>query len=632
MKIRSTISPLILTVFLLTAWNAFGQPYTSRLGRFEVDQKKGCAPFTITLTNLLVGDCTPGKPCVMDYEGKGNTAQNQFTFTYTTPGTYKLSVLYQSIGSDDITVTVVANTQPNFEIHACSGNRASLQAIDSNYDQYVFDFNNDGTPEYILPYSNSIITPAYTYSPSGTYTAAVRGRNLNSADNCTPKTQVFNTLASLPAPTINTLTSIDNTSLKLDFAISPNIQYKLEISVNGAAFQQYQTFFGVTTFTSTSLKLDLNYYCFRLGAYDVCNNVNTYSNVVCSDVFNVSATSDVNHLNWTTGNTGAVLNYSITRNGSSYVTQGAQFLDDTDVICKTNYCYQVTTNYVGGSRSVSLSKCVNTFSNKIPTVISDVSSVVVRTGGVDLSWTQDPAFTPVNYVIQRSSNKSPFSFLTTAPAVKFTDNSYTTEGKYCYRINYTDKCDNIAPQGITTCPVQLTGTLTNSNAISLVWSSYRGWKNGVKNYTLEKYNLQGALIKSVTQTDTTFLDDAPDPNNQFVQYIVKANPNDIAPPLSVSNQVEFIKDSHLYYPTAFTPNNDNLNDGFIVSGQFIVKMSLKIFDRWGVLQFATEKNEPWNGLRDGKAMPASTYVWKVDITDLAGQVYSREGTVALILN
>ena len=101
---------------------------------------------------------------------------------------------------------------------------------------------------------------------------------------------------------------------------------------------------------------------------------------------------------------------------------------------------------------------------------------------------------------------------------------------------------------------------------------------------------------------------------------------------SVSNTVEFIKNANLFYPTAFTPNGDNLNDGFIVSGQYIVKINLKIFDRWGALLYASDKNEPWDGHRDGKPLPASTYVWKVEITDLAGRSFSQEGTVALIRN
>ena len=48
--------------------------------------------------------------------------------------------------------------------------------------------------------------------------------------------------------------------------------------------------------------------------------------------------------------------------------------------------------------------------------------------------------------------------------------------------------------------------------------------------------------------------------------------------------------------------------------------------------FASEKNEPWDGTRDGKPMPASTYVWKVQITDQAGRTFFKEGMVALIRN
>ena len=112
-------------------------PYKSRLGRFQVDQKKGCAPFTVTITdaNLITsGDCTPGKPCEMNFEGTSQQ-QNVFTHIYTTPGTFKLSILYQSIGADDITIIVDQNIQPNFDIYSCASNKAQVKVNDNNYDQ-----------------------------------------------------------------------------------------------------------------------------------------------------------------------------------------------------------------------------------------------------------------------------------------------------------------------------------------------------------------------------------------------------------------------------------------------------------------------------------------------------------------
>lgn len=621
-------------VFVLMNLCAVAQPYTSRLGRFQVDQKRGCAPFTINLTNILPGECIAGStPCVMDYQSNG-TQQNQlFTYIYTTPGTYKLTVIYQSIGADDIMVTVDQNIQPNFEIYSCASSKASIKVVDNNYEQYVIDFKNDATPDYILPFTSNILTPPYTYVPPGSYTAAVRGRHLNSADNCAAKTQPFTTLASLPTPKINTLISIDNTSLSLNFTTAINIQYRMEIATNNSStFQLLQILYGVSTLTVPNLNLDGNYYCFRLAAFDPCNNASTYSNTVCSDKFTATAQSDVIQLAWSTGATASVVRYVITRNGNNnYVTTPSQSLNDTDIICNTDYCYQITTQYVGGSTSTSLQKCATSFSIKVPTAINNVTSLVTGTG-VDLSWQQDPGFTTQNYSISRSTHGSSFNFFSTAAVAQYTDNSYTTEGEVCYQISYIDKCGNVSAPGSIMCPVRLAGTLDNNNVITLVWSAYTGWKNGVKNYRLEKYNLEGKLIKSFTLTDTTFVDDQADPANQLNRYLVRPQPVEIGVTASVSNLVEFIKNANFYYPTAFTPNGDALNPSFIVAGQYIVKMNMTIFDRWGAVVFTTEKNEPWDGHREGKPMPASTYIWKAEITDLAGRTFSKEGTVALIRN
>ncbi|MBY0434359.1 MAG: T9SS type B sorting domain-containing protein [Cyclobacteriaceae bacterium] len=610
---------------------AIAQPYPSRLGRFQVDQKKGCAPFTITLTNLLAGDCTPGKPCVMDYEGNNTQQQNQFSYTYTKAGTYTLKVIYQSIGQDDIVITVVENTQPNFEIYACSGNKASIRVVDNKYEQYVIDFNNDGIAESTLPFSNNILTPPYTYTvPPTTYTTAVRGRNLNSADNCSAKTQQFQPIPTLPTPRINLLTAVDAATIKLDFTTAVNIQYRLEIAINNSAnFQLFQTLYGINTLTVPNLRLDDNYYCFRLSAFDPCNNQNNYSAIICSQKLTVTAQSDVNQVVWATG--GGAATYTINRNKSPYRTQSNINLSDTDIVCKTDYCYQVVSNFAGGARSISLEKCVQSFSTKIPTAVENISAVSTA-NTADLTWQQDPRFIPINYSVFRASNSNNFGFFTTAPEAKLTDNTYNLEGKFCYQMEYTDKCGNSSPKGSIACPLRLTGNLDKNNSITLSWNKYTGWKSGVKNYVVEKFNLQGSLIKTFIVTDTVLVDDQPDDANQYVRYSIKAQPNQGGVALSISNPVEFIKNANLYHPSAFTPNGDNLNDTFTVNGQFIAKISLKIFDRWGALLFASDKNEAWDGQFSGKQMPAAVYIWKADISDLAGRTFSEEGTVSLIRN
>jgi gliding motility-associated-like protein len=57
-------------------------------------------------------------------------------------------------------------------------------------------------------------------------------------------------------------------------------------------------------------------------------------------------------------------------------------------------------------------------------------------------------------------------------------------------------------------------------------------------------------------------------------------------------------ETNVYFPNAFTPNGDGLNDLFAGIGDYgnIVSYNVKIFSRWGELVFETNNiNEKWNG-------------------------------------
>jgi gliding motility-associated-like protein len=59
-------------------------------------------------------------------------------------------------------------------------------------------------------------------------------------------------------------------------------------------------------------------------------------------------------------------------------------------------------------------------------------------------------------------------------------------------------------------------------------------------------------------------------------------------------------------------------------------MELKIFDRWGNLVFYSDKNEAWDGTNNGRTMPEGTYVWIANITDMANQNFSQNGTIVIL--
>lgn len=627
------VKKLLICIGIFISIESVQAQYTSRLGRFQVDQIRGCAPFTITITNtnlITVGECTPGKPCLMDFQGTGTQQQNQFTFTYATPGSYKLSVLYQSIGADDITITVDPYGPPTFEVYTCSASQVSIKVTDKNYDSYAIDFG-DGSAIVQIPSSNNQIAQ-HAYPSNANYIITVKGKKINAANNCNATSHAFQAITALPVPQVKALIAIDASTLKLDFTPQANVQYKLEIAINSTNFQQFQTLYGVNTTTFSSLRLDDNYYCFRLGSYDACTGVNNYSPLVCSHNFDLTIASDVNKLNWITSGTG-VTSIDVLRDKGVYTTiPGAPVaFSDVDVKCNVTYCYQVRSNY-SGAISTSLEKCGKAFTTIKPTKITNTSSVVSEKG-VQLSWIQDPLFKVTSNNILRSTDKTTFFPLGTSTTAKYLDQTYATAPGYCYKINYVDECNNKSNDSDIACPIQLLGTLNDRNEITLIWTDYTGWTLGVKNYVVEKYDKNGIQIKSYTTgTLTTLIDDLADPKNQIVGYRIVAMPNETTLVSSVSNLVNFTKEVNLFYPTSFTPDKQGPveNEVFNVNGQFIVKLELSIFDRWGAQIFYSSKNEPWDGTQGGQPMPIASYVWTANITDLAGRSLKRSGTVVLL--
>lgn len=619
----------IYILIFAIAWGFdYAQPYSSKLGGFSVSEKQGCAPLTINIVELkYAGFCT------CNYK-VGTTSINS-THTFNQPGIYTITGNAQAgspVGTDDMTIVVTANVQPEFEVSSCSAGKVFIKVIDTHYQQYLVDFTSDNISDNTIA-AGGAQSSIHNYGLVGLRAISVRGKDLNSADNCNVQTKSFNTLAALPPATISTLTVVDASSIKLDYTPAVNVQYRAQIATdNATSFQQFQTFNSASSaaqsVTQNSLATDDKYYCFRINAFDPCNNTNVPSNTICSADLNLIVESAVNKLSWPTSVAG-VSNFTIKRNKANYLIVGGTSFDDINIVCNTDYSYSIITNYANGSTSISSEKSGKSFTSKIPSSIENTSALV-NTNGADLKWAQDPLFKAKSYSVKRSASNGAFIALGSVSATNFSDPSYLTSANYCYAINYLDICENQSPDGSIICPVQLTGSVNKNNTVSLNWSAYLGWKNGVKGYQIDKFNKQGTLLKTFDAGSLlSFPDDEIDSENQIVEYIIRAEPKDLLLE-SISNRIVIIKEAKLVFPTAFTPNKDGLNDDFTVIGQYVEKMTLQIFDRWGTLLFSTTNNEPWDGTNNGRAMPESTYIWKAFITDKTGKAFTNIGSVALL--
>jgi gliding motility-associated-like protein len=98
----------------------------------------------------------------------------------------------------------------------------------------------------------------------------------------------------------------------------------------------------------------------------------------------------------------------------------------------------------------------------------------------------------------------------------------------------------------------------------------------------------------------------------FYNVMLIADPNTACADTTTKTVFAFgSKESHLYIPSAFTPNSDGKNDGFIISGYSkCLLYHLAIFNRWGEKLFETNDiSRPWDGYYHGRPVEEGVYVY-----------------------
>ena len=94
----------------------------------------------------------------------------------------------------------------------------------------------------------------------------------------------------------------------------------------------------------------------------------------------------------------------------------------------------------------------------------------------------------------------------------------------------------------------------------------------------------------------------------------------------------------VFFPTAFSPNNDGDNDFYRFYGGKSVRHihKFQIYDRWGELMFAADNWDPnehqysWDGFFRGGEMPVGAYVYFAEIEFIDGWKEFYEGSFSLI--
>jgi gliding motility-associated-like protein len=102
--------------------------------------------------------------------------------------------------------------------------------------------------------------------------------------------------------------------------------------------------------------------------------------------------------------------------------------------------------------------------------------------------------------------------------------------------------------------------------------------------------------------------------------------------------VTVIKNRDIYAPNAFSPDNNGINDAFVLyGGPAVARIArLRVFSRWGELLYERHdfpEGDPaygWDGRFLGQAMPGGTYTWMADVLFIDGVVVLFEGDTTMV--
>lgn len=102
---------------------------------------------------------------------------------------------------------------------------------------------------------------------------------------------------------------------------------------------------------------------------------------------------------------------------------------------------------------------------------------------------------------------------------------------------------------------------------------------------------------------------------------------------STCHDVIIENDLIFFVPNTFTPDDDNKNEVFTISGSGLtdITYSFEVFNRWGELIWSkVEDGDAWDGTHKNVLCPEGVYIWVMKITDQGPENKTTIGSVNLV--
>lgn len=639
---------IILVIFLpcllvSNFFNLYGQGLCDNGGGgFELDKYEGCAPLPVKIKNTVPNSFSVGYD--VNYDGQSQTpllAQGLPSTTYYSPGNYTI-LQGGSVSTGPIyacrKVKVYESRYLNVRYTSCGGGKIKLLFNDDiilqTYDKVEINWGDNSSAvlnkgdALELEHTYATITTAPVIKIKGIYnsnTACKEGLELSVGISFQQPL--------LKNIQIKTLQMNGNGSMDVLYEGVASISTNISTSSDGGAnyiVGGTRTSGGTQSYRISNLNI-AQVYQVKLSSKDLCGGQQDSEIGTSMSLRGVSA-NEKNTLTWNEyPNADDFREYQLMRDGvllKSFTDIKTTSFSDEDVECGDNFEYSVTA-ITKNIQSVSAPIIVKT-STSAPQALENLSVTVLGDDQIQLDALVPGASSKSNYelLVQRSEGlDGPFKKATTLyNEITYQDfDVKANQNSYCYRVMYQNGCGQKAPMSEPVCSILLQNTIS-----AFSWSSERPFTDDIKSYKMIQIGSTGSRVETDLKLQTSF---APqftgngDPAYTF-QIVAEAKTGNFQ---SFSNVINYKKDADVFVPTAFSPNEDGINDIFEVKVSMYKAFQMSVLNRWGEVIFhSNDITKGWDGMFKGEIAAVGSYIYDIEIVNNLDQTVKKSGTFVLL--
>jgi len=610
-------------------------------GGFQLSPKsEGCAPLAVNINSTVNGTSFAYTQYYDGVTDNPTLVRNAKQFIYSIPGEYTL-LQSANVNGQEVyhceKVKIYESRTINTQYTSCGAGKIRLQIVDDvvsqAYDYIEIDWG-DKTNKHIWNKGNAFEIEHNYLSLSTNYAIAVKGIYTANKTACsegtgTPFPVVFQQ-PQLKNIQIKSVQMTGSGRLVVVYEGLTSIATDIMYSTDGVNYEFGGTKIAGGTQTSNFSLNASQSYKIKLASRDLCGEKQD-SDIITSMALKGSSENEKNSITWNKySNETDFSGYTLFRDGveiQSFTDINTNSFSDEDVQCGDNYEYYI----IAKTKTVTSTSAPLTIKTTLssPNAIDQAFVNVVNEGLIEVTANIPGAGTKTNYdlVVERSENGGIFKKVNTlyGEATYQDFDVKVNDSGYCYRLIYQNSCGQRAPASEPICSI-----LLKNESPLLSWTPEKPFLDEIDSYSIIRKGAAGSDDIRNVKLVNTYYPDLTKLNDLSFTFQVRADSKN-GNYQSVSNHITYKKDTDIFAPDAFSPNEDGYNDTFEVKAVMFKTFKMLVMNRWGEVIFYSEDiTKGWNGMIKGKPAPVDSYIWRIEIVNNLDQTVKKNGTFVLL--